>query len=34
MFKLEVVSQSEGVASPGQVGENWLGVSTELSVTL
>ncbi|PEN15031.1 hypothetical protein CRI94_01720 [Longibacter salinarum] len=34
MLKFEFVSQDEGVASPGQVGENWYGVSTELSVTL
>lgn len=32
MWKLEFVSQDEGIASPGQVGANWYGVSTELSL--
>jgi hypothetical protein len=31
MWKLEFVSQDEGVNSPGQIGDNWYGVSTELS---
>lgn len=34
MFKVEYVNQSEGVNSPGQIGEDWYAVSTELSVTL
>jgi len=34
LLKLEFVSQDEGINSPGQVGDNWYGVSTELSVAL
>jgi hypothetical protein len=34
LLKLEFVSQDEGINSPGQVGDNWYAVSTELSVTL
>lgn len=34
MFKLEFVNQDEGINSPGQVGDRWYAVSTELSVTL
>ena len=33
MFKIEYVTQDEGVASPGQIGDRWYAVSTELSVT-
>ncbi len=32
LWKLEFVSQDEGVNSPGQVGANWYGVLTELSL--
>lgn len=32
MFKVEFVTQDEGVNSPGQVGDNWYGALTELSV--
>jgi hypothetical protein len=34
MFKIEYVTQDEGAASPGQIGDRWYAVSTELSVTL
>jgi hypothetical protein len=34
MFKIEYVNQSEGVNSPGQIGDDWYALSTELSVTL
>jgi len=34
MFKIEYVTQDEGIASPGQIGDRWYAVSTELSVTL
>lgn len=34
MFKIEYVNQAEGVNSPGQIGDDWYAVSTELSVTL
>lgn len=32
LFKLEFVSQDEGIASPGQIGDNWYAISTELSL--
>lgn len=34
MLKLEYVNQSEGINSPGQIGDDWYAISTELSVTL
>lgn len=34
LLKVEFVSQDEGINSPGQVGDNWYGVSTELSVAM
>ena len=34
MFKIEYVTQDEGIASPGQIGDRWYAVSTELSVPL
>lgn len=32
LFKLEFVNQSEQDSSPGRIGADWHGVSTELSI--